>query len=552
MANKVKLRLGEILVQQGLITKEQLNKALDEKKPGQKLGDKLIESGDLTEMQLMEVLQQQLGIPHVRLHNYNLDSSILSLVSKDYARENLVLPLRKENNKLVVAVADPLDYFVFNDLRLSTGFVIDPVMATKDEIRQNILRHYEQEDFSEQFDSPSTTETTEELTIEEESSPVVKLLNQMIQQAVVEKASDIHLDPQEHQLLIRLRIDGALRTEHTLSRNIQSSIITRIKIMASLNITEQKIPQDGRIKRKVEGRDIDMRVSTLPTIFGEKVVIRVLDIDSVSNELSELGFEKEHLNNFINMIEKPHGIVLLTGPTGSGKTSTMYGALTRLNQEESNILTIEDPVEYQLNGINQIQVNPKVDLTFATGLRSMLRQDPDIIMVGEIRDEDTANMAVRASITGHLVLSTLHTNDSVGSIDRLINIGVERFLVGTSLNGVVAQRLVRTICRDCVTEDSLTEREKEIFNKYSISIERIKRGKGCPTCNGTGYKGRTAIHEVLAIDDDIRSAILNNQTSVDIEKIARAKGFTYLFEDGLRKVEKGLTTTEEVLRVAAE
>ncbi|MGP4071709.1 GspE/PulE family protein [Piscibacillus sp. B03] len=552
MAKKVKLRLGEILTQQGLITQDQLNNALETKLPGQKLGDKLIESGDITEMQLMEVLQQQLGIPHVRLHNYNIDKTLLNLVSKDYARENLVLPLKKEQNKLVVAVSDPLDYFVFNDLRLSTGFIIEPAIATKDEIRQQILRHYEKEDLAEQFDLEHEPETSQDLTLEEESSPVVKLLNQVIQQAVVEKASDIHLDPHEHHVVIRLRVDGSLRTEQTLSKNIQSSLITRIKIIAGLDITEQKIPQDGRIKRKVEGREIDMRVSTLPTIFGEKVVIRVLDVQAVSNDLATLGFEEKHLDDFIKMIEKPHGIVLLTGPTGSGKTSTMYGALTRLNQEDVNIITIEDPVEYQLNGINQIQVNPKVDLTFASGLRSMLRQDPDIIMVGEIRDEDTANMAVRASITGHLVLSTLHTNDSIGAIDRLINIGVERFLVGTSLNGVVAQRLVRTICKDCITAEEPTKREQEIFSKYGVDIKQVKRGKGCPTCNQTGYRGRTAIHEVLTIDEDIQAAILNNQTSIDIQKIAREKGFTYLFEDGLRKVAQGLTTTEEVLRVAAE
>ena len=552
MAKKVKLRLGEILTQQGLISKEQLNKALETKRPGQKLGDKLIESGAITEMQLMEVLQQQLGIPHVRLHNYKIDKSLLNLISREYARENLVLPLKKEHNKLIVAVSDPLDYFVFNDLRLSTGFVIEPAIATKDEIRQNILRQYEKENLAEQFELKHEPDTSRDLSLEEEASPVVKLLNQVIQQAVVEKASDIHIDPQEHHVIIRLRIDGALQTDQSLSKNIQSSLITRIKIMAGLDITEQKIPQDGRIKRKVEGRDIDMRVSTLPTIFGEKVVIRVLDIHSVSNDLADLGFDEKHLNDFIYMIEKPHGIVLLTGPTGSGKTSTMYGALTRLNREESNVITIEDPVEYQLDGINQIQVNPKVGLTFASGLRSILRQDPDIIMVGEIRDEDTANMAVRASITGHLVLSTLHTNNSIGAIDRLINIGVERFLVGTSLNGIVAQRLVRTICKDCIVEEIPTKREQEIFEKYGFYMEKVKRGKGCPTCHQTGYKGRTAIHEVLNIDDDIQWAILNNQTSLEIQSLAQEKGFTYLFEDGLKKVQRGLTTTEEILRVAVE
>ncbi|GEL78143.1 GspE/PulE family protein [Tenuibacillus multivorans] len=552
MAKKVKLRLGEILIEQGLMTKDQLNQALETKRTGQKLGDKLIELGMITEFQLVEVLQQQLGIPHVRLHHYDVDQSLVNLISKDYARENLVFPLKKDKNKLIVAVSDPLDYFVFNDLRLSTGFKIEPVMAIKDEIRQSILKYYEQEQIAEEFETLDEYEKVQDLTIEEEASPVVKLLNQVIQQAVVEKASDIHFDPQEHHIKVRFRIDGALQTVQTLSINVQSSMLTRIKIMAGLDITEQKVPQDGRIKRRIEERDIDLRVSTLPTIFGEKVVIRVLDIHAVSNQLEDLGFNSKHLQDFIDMIEKPHGIVLLTGPTGSGKTSTMYGALTRLNREESNIITIEDPVEYQLDGINQIQVNSKVDLTFSSGLRSILRQDPDIIMIGEIRDEETANMAVRASITGHLVLSTLHTNDSVGTINRLMNIGVERFLVGTSLNGVVAQRLVRTNCRDCLIEVEPTLREQEVFNKYGLNIKHIKKGKGCPTCKGTGYKGRTAIHEILTIDDDIQNAILNNKTSLEIENIAREKGFAYLFEDGLRKVKEGITTTQEVFRVATE
>ncbi|PKR76940.1 type II secretion system protein GspE [Halalkalibacillus sediminis] len=552
MAKQTKLRLGELLVQEELITNEQLEDALENKSPKQKLGDRLIQSGYITELQLVEVLQQQLDIPQVRLYNYPFDHSILNLVPKNYARENLVIPLKREKNKLHIALADPLDYFVINDLRLSTGFAIEPVIATKDEIKQSILKLYEREDFTEEFEDQYQEDHVQDLTIEEEASPVVKLMNQMIHQAVVEKASDIHVDPQEDRVVIRFRVDGTLKTDQSLAKSVQSSLTTRIKIMAGLDITEQRVPQDGRIKRKVEGRDIDLRVSTLPTIFGEKIVIRVLDIMSVSNHLEELGFEEKNLNSFIKMIEQPYGIVLLTGPTGSGKTSTMYAALTRLNKEETNIITVEDPVEYQLDGVNQIQVNSKVGLTFASGLRSILRQDPDIIMVGEIRDNDTANMAVRASITGHLVLSTLHTNDSIGAISRLLNMDVEMFLVGSSLNGIVAQRLVRRICRDCAIEMEPTVREQEIFNKYHMDTPKIMRGRGCPTCNMTGYRGRTAIHEVLYIDDNIREAVLNNKSSVEIEKIAVEKGFTYLFEDGLRKVQQGITTTEEIFRVAAE
>ncbi|WP_027964167.1 GspE/PulE family protein [Halalkalibacillus halophilus] len=553
MAKKIKLRLGEILVQEGLITDDQLQLALKEKAPSQKLGDKLMEEAYITELQLVEVLQQQLGITHERLYNYSFDQSILNLIPKNFAKENKVIPLRREGNKLYVATSDPLDYFVMNDLRLTTGFKIEPVIVIRDELRQGILKLYEREDFSEQFEvERQQEERVPDLTAEEEASPVVKLMNQLIQQAVVEKASDIHVDPQEDQVMIRLRVDGALRNEQNLAKSVQSSLTTRIKIMAGLDITQQKVPQDGRIKRKVEGRDIDLRVSTLPTIFGEKIVIRVLDTMAVSNDLKEIGFEADNLEKFIRMIEKPYGIVLLTGPTGSGKTSTMYAALTRLNQEESNIITVEDPVEYELQGINQIQVNPQVGLTFASGLRSILRQDPDIIMVGEIRDSDTANMAVRASITGHLVLSTLHTNDSTGAINRLVNMDVEMFLVGSSLNGIVAQRLVRTLCRDCEQAEIPTAREQEIFRKYHINLSKVKRGKGCPTCNMTGYRGRTAIHEVLYIDDAIREAILDGKSKVEVERIATEQGFIRLFEDGLRKVEKGITTMEEVFRVAAE
>ncbi|MDV2581857.1 GspE/PulE family protein [Alkalibacillus haloalkaliphilus] len=552
LARKIKLRLGELLVQENLITVMQLEQALKEKESNQKLGDKLIEEGHITELQLVEVLQQQLGIEHERLHNYAFDQSILNLVPKQFAIENNVIPLKREQNKLFVATADPLDYFVLNNLRLQTGFKIEPVIAIKDEIRQSIMKLYEREDLTEEFEDIQPDQQTEDLSLEEEASPVVKLMNQLIQQAVVEKASDIHIDPQEYQVLIRLRVDGALRNEQTLARSVQSSLTTRIKIMANLDITQQRIPQDGRIKRVVEGRNVDLRVSTLPTIFGEKIVIRVLDTMTVSNRLDDIGFEQDNLQKFKQMIEKPYGIVLLTGPTGSGKTSTMYAALTHLNGEQSNLITVEDPVEYELEGVNQIQVNPQVGLTFASGLKSILRQDPDIIMVGEIRDGETANMAVRASITGHLVLSTLHTNDSTGAISRLVNMDVEMFLVGSSLNGVVAQRLVRTICRDCHEKRNLTELERKVFERYNIHIHQVTKGKGCPTCNNTGYRGRTAIHEVLYIDDPIREAILDGETKVEIEKTAKQQGFTPLFEDGLRKVEQGVTTLEEVYRVAAE
>ncbi|WP_411954907.1 GspE/PulE family protein [Alkalibacillus sp. S2W] len=552
MPRKQRLRIGELLKQEGFINDQQLSQALEEKSPDQKLGDKLIQESYITELQLIEVLQQQLDISHERLNNYPFDRSILNLVPKQFAIDNSVIPLKRDGNQLYVATADPLDYFVINNLRLQTGFKIEPVIAIKDEIRQSIMKMYEREDFTDEFAEQAPKEQRQDLSLEEESSPVVKLMNQLIQQAVVEGASDIHVDPQEEQVVVRLRVDGALRHEQFLAKSVQSSLTTRIKIMANLDITQQKIPQDGRIKRLVEGRDVDLRVSTLPTIFGEKVVIRVLDTMSVSNRMDQIGFEPDNLNKFRTMIEKPYGIVLLTGPTGSGKTSTMYAALTHLNEEESNLITLEDPVEYELEGVNQIQVNSNVGLTFASGLRSILRQDPDIIMVGEIRDGETANMAVRASITGHLVLSTLHTNDSTGAINRLVNMDVEMFLVGTSVNGIVAQRLVRMICQDCETTRPTSQLERDVFNRYGIDLDEVKKGSGCATCNNTGYRGRTAIHEVLLIDEVIREAILDGKTKIEIERIAKQQGFTRLFEDGLRKVERGETTLEEVYRVASE
>lgn len=552
MARTKKMRLGEMLVEGGVITEEQLSQALKEKRSDQKLGDKLIEDGYITEAKLVEVLKDQLGINDIRLTNYEIDPNILNLIPKDYVIENNIIPIKREKNKLYIATADPLDYFVLNDLRLLTGFIIEPLISTKDEIRHCIIRLYEREDFGEYFLAQEEESEVQDITIAEANSPIVKIINQLIQQAVVEKASDIHFDPHENKVIARLRVDGTLRTEQVFAKGIQSSLVTRIKIMANLDITESKVPQDGRIKVRVEGRNVDLRVSTLPTIYGEKIVIRVLDTIAVSNRLNDLGFDEDHLNQFIEMIEKPHGIVLLTGPTGSGKTSTMYAALSRLNKPDVNIITVEDPVEYQLEGVNQIQVNPKVGLTFASGLRSILRQDPDIIMIGEIRDKDTANMAVRASITGHLVLSTLHTNHSLGAIDRLMNMGVEKFLIGSSLNGVVAQRLVRRICRDCAIEKEPTNREKLLFEKHNIVVERTKKGQGCPSCNMTGYRGRTAIHEVLFIDDDLREAILNDESTVSIERLAREKGFRRLIEDGLKKVAEGITTTEEVFRVATE
>ncbi|MFC0187367.1 GspE/PulE family protein [Fictibacillus aquaticus] len=545
-------RLGDLLVETGFITEDILQQTLKEKRPKQKLGDALIERGYLTEQQLIEVLEFQLGIPHISLFRYPIDEQAVSIVPREFARRHFLIPIKKDGDKLFVAMADPMDFTVVDDLRLSTGFQIERAIAAKDDIIRAHSKFYDMDDsMSELMDLlPQGTDITDETRMTEENSPIVKLVNQLIQQAIQQKASDIHFDPHETKLVIRYRIDGILKTERSLPKHMQNMLTARIKIMANLNITENRLPQDGRIKANIDMHPVDLRVSTLPAIYGEKIVLRILDLGSSLNNLDNLGFNRINYERFTSLIKQPNGIILITGPTGSGKSSTLYAALNKLNSEEVNIVTVEDPVEYQLEGINQIQVNSNVGLTFASGLRSILRQDPDVVMVGEIRDTETAEIAVRASLTGHLVLSTIHTNDSIGTIARLTDMGVEPFLVAASLSGVVAQRLVRKVCRDCIQQHRATEREKEIFAKRGMKIDIVSRGKGCGTCNMTGYKGRVAIHEILVIDEHIRQLIMNNRTVMEIRDYAMKAGTIFLIDDGLLKVKKGLTTTEEVLRVA--
>ena len=543
-------RLGDLLVESGLITDAQLQTALEEKPRDQKLGDALLQRGYITEQQLIEVLEFQLGIPHVNLFRYPFDPKLFNVVSKEFAKRNLLVPLKAEGDRLFVAMSDPMDYLAVDDLRLSTGFHIETAIASKDDILRTISKYYEDELLEDFFvEQPEETrEQQDELT--DLDSPIVRLVNQLLSSAITQKASDIHIDPQEHQVVIRFRVDGMLKTERYLPKHMQAMLTARIKIMSSLDITEHRVPQDGRIKVTVDFRPIDLRVSTLPTVFGEKVVMRILDLSSSLNDLAKLGFSPLNLERFMKEIERPNGIVLISGPTGSGKSSTLYAALNKLNQEEVNIITVEDPVEYQLEGINQIQVNPAVGLTFANGLRSILRQDPDIVMVGEIRDRETVEIAIRASLTGHLVLSTIHTNDSIASITRLIDMGVEPFLVTASVNAIIAQRLIRRVCRDCGREMPASNREKEIFAKRGKEIETIVRGPGCAACNMTGYRGRVAIHEVLVINDEMREVINNHGTPAMLREIALRNDTVFLIDDGLDKVKRGITTTEEVLRVS--
>ncbi|OIJ18367.1 type II secretion system protein GspE [Anaerobacillus alkalidiazotrophicus] len=551
---KERKRLGDLLVEAGLLQKDQVEATLRSKKQGQKLGDALLERGLITEQQLIEVLEFQLGIPHISLQRYPVDTTLMNIVPKELARRNILIPIKRNGDQLLVAMADPMDYNALDDLRMSTGFQVEQVIASKEDILQAINKHYA---IDESMRDSLVEQLEEDLAAAvanagEEDAPAIRLVNQILLNGIQKKASDIHIDPQEKKLLVRYRVDGLLKTERALPKNLQNVLTARIKIMANLNITETRLPQDGRIKVTIDFNPIDLRISTLPTVYGEKIVIRILDLGSALVNLGQLGFNKINYKHFVNLIAKPSGIILITGPTGSGKTSTLYAALNHLNSDEVNIITVEDPVEYQIEGINQVQVNTNVGLTFATGLRSILRQDPNIVMVGEIRDAETAEIAIRASLTGHLVLSTLHTNSAIATIPRLIDMGIEPFLVVSSLSGIVAQRLVRKICRECKEEYEPTEMEKNLYIRRGIKMGKTYRGKGCEVCGSTGYQGRVAIQEILVIDDEIRQMMMNNKTTTSIRDYALQNGMVFLMDDGLLKVKQGLTTIEEVLRIAIE
>ena len=546
-------RLGDLLVESGVITVEQLDYALKTKMKNEKLGDFLIKENFLTEQQLIEVLEFQLGIPHISLNQFSISPELLQLIPAELAKRTNIMPIRKEKNKLFIAMEDPMDYFAIEEVRMTTGCQIETSIAAKDDLYRTITKYY---DLQESMDAAlldigaTVTDTQEE--IENEDSPIVRLVNQIIANGVAQRASDIHFDPQETELRVRYRVDGVLRTERSLPKHMQNVVLARIKIMGNLNITENRIPQDGRIKTNVNFRPVDIRLSTLPTVYGEKVVMRILDLTNAANDIEKLGFSECNEALFRKMIAHPNGIMLITGPTGSGKSSTLYAALTHLNEEGVNIITVEDPVEYQLDGINQIQVKEEVGLTFAVGLRSILRQDPDIVMIGEIRDLETAQIAIRASLTGHLVLSTLHTNNAVESISRLHDMGIEPFLLSSSLIGIMAQRLVRRVCRDCAEPYVFTTRELEILEENGIDgVTHGRKGRGCPACNHTGYRGRMAIHEILPVDRQVKDMILSRMGDMVLKDYMKQKGYHTLLVDGLLKVVAGQTTTSEILRVAS-
>lgn len=553
MATHKKKRLGDILVESGMITKDELMTALqDQKETGARLGDQLVQMEAVTEQQMIEVLEFQLGIPHINLYKQKIDQKIIGIIDEELARRYQLIPVERLGDRLTVAMSDPLDYFALDDLRLSTGFQIQPAIAKREEISLAINRYYGmQKSIDQMVDNlePKNEEAAMSEMQQSDDSPVAKMINQLIYQATQEGASDIHIDALETETIIRFRVDGVLRQERTVPKNMHNVLVSRVKILADLNIAEKRLPQDGRFKMDLDLRKIDLRVSILPTVFGEKIVMRLLDTGNVSLGIKRLGFSRSNEDKFTKLINSAYGMILVTGPTGSGKSTTLYSALSNIHSDDVNIITVEDPVEYQLSGINQVQVNTNIGMTFSAGLRSILRQDPDIIMVGEIRDTETAEIALRSALTGHLVLSTLHTNDAISAISRLMDMGIEPFLVSASLSGIVAQRLVRRICPSCAESFDPTEEQLQLYQSHGMTVERLVKGKGCANCNSTGYKGRLAIHETIVIDNQIREMITKKLSDVTYRAYIQEQGFSSMQEDGLMKAAQGLTTLDEVFRV---
>ncbi|NQT90190.1 MAG: type II secretion system ATPase GspE [Candidatus Omnitrophica bacterium] len=547
------------LVKNGTVSKEQLESAKDEsKKKGMPLDKVLIKEGLVTERDIVSVLSDRLGIPFMDLSDYVVDTSVINLVPEAVAERYKLIPIFKIGQTLTIAMANPQDINAIDQVRLKSKCEIEPVLATETDIRNAIDQYYgvtgSVEEVIKQIDASKKAAKGKKVSEADlaEDAPVIKLVNLIILQAVKDKASDVHIEPDEKVLRVRYRIDGILHEGIKPPKELESAILSRVKILAKMDIAEKRRPQDGRILLKMEGRDIDLRVSSFPTIFGENIVIRILDKTSVLMGLSEIGMNAAALKEFDKLIRRPYGILLVTGPTGSGKTTTLYAALSTINSSEKNIITIEDPVEYQLDMIRQTQVNPKAGLTFASGLRSILRQDPDIIMVGEIRDKETAEIANHAALTGHLVLSTLHTNDSAGAITRLADMGIEPFLVSSSVIGILAQRLVRVICPKCKekiipTDDILRDLHLERSDDIAIY-----RGKGCPKCKETGYTGRIGLYELLVINEEIKKLIIAKASADEIKKKAAEFGMKSLYDDGIDKALAGVTTIEEVLRVSEE
>ena len=587
-------KLGEILVRENLISPQHLREALDyQREHGGRLGYNLVRLGLVSDDMITAVLSRQYGIPSVNLELFDIDESVIRLIPQEVAQKYSVLPLSRVGATLTLAMVDPTNVFAMDDIKFMTGLNIEPVVVAEASVQQAIARYYSTSREIElapiapdvvvqganggithadlisldslDFDAEATADQVEVLEDNEEidlsslarmseDAPVVRLVNVLLVDALRRGASDIHVEPYEKELRIRFRIDGILYDVMHPPLKMRDALISRVKIMSKLDISEKRLPQDGRIKIKVKvdarSRELDFRVSTLPTLFGEKVVLRLLDKENLMLDMTKLGFEPESLAKFQRNIARPYGMVLVTGPTGSGKTNTLYSALQSLNTPETNILTAEDPVEFNLLGINQVQMKEQIGLNFAAALRSFLRQDPNIVLVGEIRDFETAEIAIKAALTGHLVLSTLHTNDAPSTISRLMNMGIEPFLVATSVNLIQAQRLIRRICKNCKKEQPTPlEALVEVgFSPEEAETMKTYRGKGCATCNDTGYKGRVGLYETMEVTDEIRELILIGASSLELRKKAIDDGMITLRESGLHKVRNGVTTIEEVLR----
>ncbi|SHE29581.1 type II secretion system protein E (GspE) [Tissierella praeacuta DSM 18095] len=550
------MKLGELLLYAGKINEEQLKDALNiQKKSGKKLGEVFVCENFVKEEDIIEVLEFQLGIPYVDLDKYEINLNVATIIPESIARRYELIAIDKREKLLLVAMVDPLNIFALDDIKLFVKCEIQPVISVRDKIIRNIDKFYSKEttkkvleEFEDSFLPTNNEEMEEDELLQVTTAPVVKLLNSIIEQAVRERASDIHIEPYSEDIRVRFRIDGDLRQIMILSKNTLSPITTRIKIIGKMNIAEKRVPQDGRVEIKVDDKEIDMRISTLPTVYGEKTVIRLLDRSSFIFTKEALGFNKKGLETFDKILSQPYGMLLVTGPTGSGKTTTLYTILQELNQIEKNIITIEDPVEYKLNGINQVQVNTKAGLTFASGLRSVLRQDPDIVMVGEIRDGETAEIAVRAAITGHLVLSTLHTNDSPSTVARLIDMGIEPYLVSSAIIGVVSQRLIKLLCPKCKIKYEAGYLEKKILGIDEKEKLILYKAGGCSSCNN-GYRGRRAVHELMPINENIRQLIDQGTNIDELRKQAIKDGMTTLLQSAATLAIIGDTSYEEVLRV---
>lgn len=564
-----KKKFGQILIKNGVITKEQLNIAFKKQKElGYKLGETLVEIGFVDSDDILPILSNHLKVDYKKIQKNDINMELLNILPEDIMRRYKVFPIEKQKGKIILAMADPGDLFKIDEIQIRTKLIVKPVFALRKNIEQileiafskvntnnnknemyNILEDlykFEDEDF--EFVEQNKTFETD---VESGSAPIVKAVNAIISEAVALGSSDIHIEPYENEIRIRFRIDGVLQEIRKLPKKVEKPIVSRIKIISELDIAEKRMPQDGRFKIKQKDKNIDFRVATIPLIQGEKVVMRILDKSNLKVQLEELGFENHELKKLRELLKSSYGMILVTGPTGSGKTTTLYSALNTINNSKINISTVEDPVEFQIDGINQLQCLNSKQLNFASALRAFLRQDPDVLMVGEIRDYETAEVAIKSALTGHLLLSTLHTNDAVSTIQRLKNIGIESYMIGTSLLMVIAQRLGRKVCNSCKEETKLTKGEAAVLGiNYDENKDKtFYKGKGCKKCNNTGYRGRIGFYELLVIDEELRELISRNSENDVIKKVAIKKGMTTIKEAGLKKAEQGITSIEEIIRV---